>query len=213
MKENKSIGKYVDIEKLQLNPKNPRINDLAVDKIIKSIERFGFTAPIIARESNGMIIAGHTRYKAAKKLGLQKIPVRWVDLNEKESELYMVADNKLSEIAGWDYSILQDIIEQNIADGIDLTDIGFTEQELNAYSPDNIEYGISNESTDTYDEWVDMPEYDNTDKTPIKRLVINFSNIEDIPKFAAIIGQKLTDKTRSIWYPEQPNKNTESKRY
>ena len=213
MKQNDSIGEYVNIETLQENPKNPRANELAVDKIARSIERFGFAAPIVARKNNGMIIAGHTRYKAAKKLGLQNIPVRWVNLNEKDSELYMIADNKLSEIAGWDYSILQDIINQNIEDGIDLTDIGFTEEELSAYNYNNIEFGVSNDSKSTNEEWVNMPEYFIEDKTSYKKLIVNFENEEDFVSFQTAINQTLTDKTRHIWYPHQERKQQETKRY
>ena len=207
MKENESIGEYVGIETLQENPKNPRDNELAVDKIARSIERFGFAAPIVARKSNGMIIAGHTRYKAAKKLGLQNVPVRWVDLNQTDSELYMIADNKLGELATWDYAILQDMINQNLENGIDLSDLGFTEQELKAFSFDNDD--LNNADA----EWVDMPEFISEDQTSFRKIIVHFVNEKDVQAFQKAIAQSLTEKTRSIWYPEQANKETESKRY
>ena len=60
------VGEWVSIEAITPHPDNPRINDHAVDEIVKSIKRFGFSSPIIARLEDKVIIAGHTRYKAAK---------------------------------------------------------------------------------------------------------------------------------------------------
>ena len=207
MKQNDSIGEYVNIETLQENPKNPRANELAVDKIARSIERFGFAAPIVARKSNGMIIAGHTRYKAAKKLRLQNVPVRWVDLNQTDSELYMIADNKLGELATWDYAILQDMINQNLENGIDLSDVGFTEQELKAFSFDNDD--LNNADA----EWVDMPEFINDDLTSKRKIIVHFENDTDVNKFANLVKQKITDRTKFIWYPFKEQNDFESKRY
>ena len=81
MKE--QIGEYYPIEGLVPHPKNPRHNDEAVSQIARSIERFGFTSPIIAREQDKTIIAGHTRWKAAKQIGLSKVPVIFVNLSAK----------------------------------------------------------------------------------------------------------------------------------
>ena len=66
--------------------KNPRKNDgEPVDRVAKSIERFGFAAPIVARAADRVIIAGHTRWKAARKLGMDKVPVRFVDLDPDQA--------------------------------------------------------------------------------------------------------------------------------
>jgi DNA modification methylase len=82
---------------------NPRKNDgEPVEKVAESIKRFGFAAPIVARRATREIIAGHTRWKAAMKLQLEAVPVRFLDLSERESRLLALADNRLGELAEWD---------------------------------------------------------------------------------------------------------------
>lgn len=124
-----SVGEFVRIDKLQPHHKNPRHNDHAVDSIANSIKRFGFTSPIIANK-DGTILAGHTRWKAAKKIGLDTVPVVYVDLSPVDAELLMIADNKLGEKADWDTdqlsSLLMDLKEQ----GEDLDVLGFEQHEL-----------------------------------------------------------------------------------
>ena len=73
-KKQESIGEYVDIDSLVEWEHNPRINTEAISKVARSIERFGFASPIIAREEDKMVIAGHTRIAAARSLGLQTVP-------------------------------------------------------------------------------------------------------------------------------------------
>lgn len=124
-----SVGEYVRIDKLHPHHKNPRHNDHAVDSIANSIKRFGFTSPIIAN-ADQTILAGHTRWKAAKKLGLDTVPVVYVDLSPVDAELLMIADNKLGEKADWNTdqlsSLLMDLKEQ----GEDLDVLGFEQHEL-----------------------------------------------------------------------------------
>ena len=124
-----SVGEFVRIDKLQPHHKNPRHNDHAVDSIANSIKRFGFTSPIIAN-ADQTILAGHTRWKAAKKIGLDTVPVVYVDLSPVDAELLMIADNKLGEKADWNTdqlsSLLMDLKEQ----GEDLDVLGFEQHEL-----------------------------------------------------------------------------------
>lgn len=82
--------------------KNPRKNDPAVASVAESIRMFGFGAPLVARRENHEVIAGHTRLKAAKVLGLKSVPVRYLDLSEDQAHKLALADNKLGEIAEWD---------------------------------------------------------------------------------------------------------------
>ena len=119
---------WVDPGVLKPWAKNPRKNDgRPVDEVAKSIERFGFAAPIVANK-DGEVIAGHTRLKAAKKLGLTSVPVRYVDLPEKEAHALAVADNKLGELAEWD----DDLLRAAIDEVEDVSGLGFDERELRA---------------------------------------------------------------------------------
>ena len=130
-KKQESIGEYVDIDSLVEWEHNPRINTEAISKVARSIERFGFASPIIAREEDRMIIAGHTRLAAARSLGLSTIPVRFMKLNRTEAELLAIADNKLGEISDWDESMLKDILATLPEN--DLDDIGFSSEEIEEY--------------------------------------------------------------------------------
>lgn len=83
--------------------RNPRRNDENVARVAASIKRFGFASPIIARAADMTIIAGHTRWKAAQSLGLDRVPVRLLDLDPAEAHLLALADNRLNEpiFYGW----------------------------------------------------------------------------------------------------------------
>ena len=131
MKKNKYIGEYVDIDSLVEWEHNPRINTEAISKVARSIERFGFASPVIAREEDRMVIAGHTRIAAARSLGLSTIPVRFMKLSRTEAELLAIADNKLGEISDWNEDMLKDILATLPEN--DLDDIGFSSEEIEEY--------------------------------------------------------------------------------
>ena len=123
-----SIGTYTPIEDLKEWENNPRHNDYAVAEVAKSIKRFGFASPIIARKEDNMVIAGHTRLAAARSLGLDTVPVRFVDLDPTEAQLLALADNKIGELADWDQDLLSEVLT-DLKDE-DLSGIGFSDAEL-----------------------------------------------------------------------------------
>lgn len=150
----------VEITLKELKPyeNNPRNNDEAVEPVANSIKEFGFKVPIVIDKDN-VIIAGHTRYKAAKKLGLEKVPcIVADDLTEEQIRAFRLADNKVSEIATWDIELL-DIELDNILDiDMSLFDFNMNIEEI----PDELERDIeTNEkfiikiTFDTYDDWLD----------------------------------------------------------
>lgn len=103
--------------------KNPRKNDDAVKYVAKSIEEFGFKVPIVIDRS-GVIVAGHTRYKAASSLGMKEVPcIIADDLTDEQIKAFRLADNKVGEIAEWDDSLLGDELD-GIFD-LDMGDFGF----------------------------------------------------------------------------------------
>ena len=111
------------IDKVTPYDKNPRNNDDAVDATANSIKKFGWQQPIVV-DKNGVIIVGHTRLKAAKKLKLHTVPVVVAEsLSEEQAKAYRLADNKTGELADWDMGLLDD--ELNAIDDIDMTDFGF----------------------------------------------------------------------------------------
>lgn len=104
--------------------RNPRRNDGAVEALAKSITEFGFKNPIIV-DKDLVIIAGHTRLKAAKLLGLKEVPVVVAsDLSEAQTRAYRLADNKIGELAEWDDDLLQEELDA-LEDEFDMEDFGF----------------------------------------------------------------------------------------
>jgi site-specific DNA-methyltransferase (adenine-specific) len=165
-KKQESIGEYVDIDSLIEWEHNPRINTEAISKVARSIERFGFASPIIAREEDKMVIAGHTRIAAARSLGLQTVPVRFMKLNRTEAELLAIADNKLGEISDWDETMLKDIL--SVLPENDLDDIGFSNEELELLLQDVEDTEISPES----DNAVYSDDYEDADNLDVDRVKI-----------------------------------------
>lgn len=99
--------------------KNPRKNDGAVDAVAESIRQCGYIAPIIVDEC-GVILAGHTRYKALLKLGYTECQVAVAaGLSEEKKRKYRILDNKTGEFAGWDFDLLQEEIRELDFDGFD----------------------------------------------------------------------------------------------
>ena len=91
---------------------NPRNNENAVDKVASSIAEFGFKSPIII-DKNNVVINGHTRLLASKKLGLKEVPViKADDLTEAQVKAFRITDNKTSEYATWDEELLKIELEQ-----------------------------------------------------------------------------------------------------
>lgn len=111
------------IDEIKPYENNPRDNDDAVDAVANSIKEFGWQQPIVV-DNEGVIIAGHTRYKAAQKLGLKHVPVVVANnLTPDQVKAYRLADNKTAELADWDMDLLNDELDQ-IRD-IDMSDFGF----------------------------------------------------------------------------------------
>ncbi len=103
--------------------KNPRINDNAVPAVMKSIEEFGFKVPIVI-DKNGIIVTGHTRLKAAKKLGMKTVPcIVADDLTPEQIKAFRLADNKVAEAAEWDMELLNEELDGII--DIDMSDFNF----------------------------------------------------------------------------------------
>ena len=157
---------------------NPRRNDAAVEYVANSIREFGFKQPIVI-DKDGVIVAGHTRYKAAQKLGLDEVPcVMADDLTPEQVKAYRLADNKAGEASQWDFDLL-DIELDKIMD-IDMAQFGFG----------NEDFGISLD-----DELIHSEKY-----SKVHFLVtFNADEVEEIDYFEALVQEKgyEYEKTRN----------------
>lgn len=121
---------YIELDKLTGWNKNPRINDEAAQKLAKLITEHGFLDPIIATPDY-IIRAGHTRAKAAKLKGMEKVPVIFVEFeSEKHAEAFSIADNKAGEYADWDFNKLVNILLEMDTGEFDMDLTGFTVGEI-----------------------------------------------------------------------------------
>jgi hypothetical protein len=124
---------YVDIADIYPYANNPRNNDKAVEAVANSIRSFGFRVPIMVDGEN-VIIAGHTRYRAACQLELTQVPVvKVTDLSDEKVKQFRIADNKVSEIATWDTDMLQEEFAALQEAGIDISEfvgLGYTTEEI-----------------------------------------------------------------------------------
>ena len=157
------------IEDLKPYENNPRNNDDAVKYVKNSIEKFGFKVPIVVTK-DGVIVTGHTRYKACLELGFKEIPcVIADDLSEEEIKAFRVVDNKVGEISFWDNDLLADEIRDL---DIDMTDFGFGDFELNILLGD-----FKPESYD--DDLIDEYERNEGELLKKKRVIINYETDEE----------------------------------
>lgn len=139
--------KVEDMKLSELKPyeKNPRKNDRAVEPVANSIKEFGFRVPLVIDKDN-VIVTGHTRYKAAKKLGMETVPcIKADDLSDEQIKAFRLADNKVGEISEWDTELLDLECADLFADSnIDLELFGFLNDE-NSDEPDDDEYAPIND--------------------------------------------------------------------
>ena len=116
------------ISEIKPYEKNPRRNEKAIDLVANSIKEFGFKQPIVI-DDNNVIVCGHTRFQAPKKLGLKEVPcVVADDLSDEQIKAYRLADNKVAEASEWDFDLLSDELDEII--GIDMEDFGFLDVDL-----------------------------------------------------------------------------------
>ena len=162
MPKTEAAAVWMPITELTPWSDNPRENSAAIPEVAKSIKRFGFAAPIIARRGDGgghEIIAGHTRHQAALSLGLDRVPVRVLDLDPTDAKLLAIADNKVGEIATWTDG-LGEVLRELDANGIDLDGLGFGDDEIQTLLADVSDFG---------DEWSDaLGELPEGDRAPIQ---------------------------------------------
>lgn len=135
---------WLDPRKLKPWKENPRANSgEPVARVMESIKRFGFSAPIVARAADMEIIAGHTRWLAACQLKLLRVPVRLLDVTAADAHTLALADNRYTELTSWLTTGLHKVLER-----LDLSDVrfaGWTDKEFQLMAPKSISFGESKE--------------------------------------------------------------------
>lgn len=145
------------IDKLIEYARNPRKNDHAVDRVAAAIREFGFRVPVVAK-SDGTVVDGHLRLKAAKKLGLTEVPVVLADdMTDLQIKAFRLSVNKIAELAEWDDELLAiELHELNAAD-FDMALIGFDANELS--SAMNLDSLIEQDAPESSSKEIDPDDY------------------------------------------------------
>ena len=145
------------IDKLIEYARNPRKNDHAVDRVAAAICEFGFRVPVVAK-SDGTVVDGHLRLKAAKKLGLTEVPVVLADdMTDLQIKAFRLSVNKMAELADWDDELLAiELHELNAAD-FDMALIGFDASELS--SAMNLDSLIEQDAPESSSKEIDPDDY------------------------------------------------------
>jgi len=121
----------INIDILKPFEKNPKSHPAEqIDRIVRSIQEFGWANPILALKENNMVIAGHARLKAARKMNLSEVPVIVLDMPYEKAIAYVVADNRLAELAEWDNTMLLPLLDEIKLAGIDVELTGFTAADI-----------------------------------------------------------------------------------
>ena len=154
--------------------RNPRKNDHAVDRVAAAIREFGFRVPILAK-SDKTIVDGHLRLKAAKKLGLEEVPVLLCDdMTDIQVRAFRLSVNKVSEFADWDSEMLRVELDELVKDGFDIELTGFSLDEVQALSFDD-------------EAETEMPELADGDKEPYQQKTFTLHDEQ-----AAIVDDAIT---------------------
>lgn len=144
----------VGIDEITEYDNNPRDNEKAVEPLARSIQQFGFKQPLVI-DRDGVIVVGHTRYKAAIRLGYETVPcVIADDLTDEQVKAFRIADNKTGELAEWDFGKLETELSALAETDIDMKEFGYGDFELEMltedlspekFDPDEISFYAENE--------------------------------------------------------------------
>tara|TARA_Y100000004_G_C8957272_1_gene431465 strand:- start:4391 stop:5017 length:627 start_codon:yes stop_codon:yes gene_type:complete len=175
--------KLESIDSLTEYEDNPRNNEEAVGKVADSIKQYGFRVPIVV-DQDKVILAGHTRLKAAKLLGLKKVPVHTAeDLTEEQKTAFRIMDNKSGEAATWDKDLLSKEFQVLAESDFDMMLTGFDDTEIQKLTTDVLEFEPADDANFD-DNYASLDDIQNSNV----RMVNLFLNTETEPQFQEMVG-------------------------
>ena len=188
----------ISIEKLSEYENNPRKNDEAVKYVANSIKSFGFKVPIVV-DKNNVIVCGHTRYKAALKLGYKELPcIIADDLTPQQIKAFRLADNKVAQSSSWNIKRLQ--VEMAKLPEFDFEEFNFTVPEVKINERINTvkTYNLNYFEKDEADNYYGIPEIEGTNYIPDDLIGFNYAKTsKDIRKCVHYYKNSVTERMKS----------------
>ena len=179
---------YVAVEKIKPYANNPRINKKAVEKVMKSIQAYGFKVPCVL-DKNYLLITGHTRWEAAKRLKMKRIPcIIASDLNKAKADAFRIADNKVAEYSTWDMTKLKEELSKIQLEDIEFDDMGFD----NDFSIEKLGLVDMPEGYDGDEDGAEVEKYSTKTNIPqyeIQGLNIKLSDCIDKQKYVELLKE------------------------
>lgn len=198
------------LDTVRPHPRNPRRG--SVDTIQSSIDINGFYGVIVAQKSTGYILAGNHRWLAANESGAEEIPVVWLDIEDDHALRILLADNRTNDLAEYDDDLLTELLNELAEDTGTLLGTGYDEDEIDGLIDRSIRSEHDGE-IDPADHWLGMPEFHNDDLQSFQKITIHFKTPEDRDDFSGIIGQNITDKTKSLWHPRMEKEDQSNQKW
>jgi hypothetical protein len=184
--------RMVDPALLKLHERNPNEHpEEQIERLCKIIRYQGFRRPVTVSNQSGMVTVGNGRVMAAIKLGITKIPAIYQDYDNGDQEYAdLVADNAIESWSSLNIGKINFEL-QNLGPDFDLETLGLKNFVLEPA-----------DKLDPNGEWAGMPEFNQADKSAFKTVTLHFYDQKGVDEFAAMINQIITEKTRTIWYPQ-----------
>lgn len=174
--------KVIDLKPADYNPR--KMSDKQANDLRNNLKEEGFVVPIVVNKHKGrqnVVIGGHQRLKIAIEEGYKTVPVVYVDRDLKgECKLNLRLNKNTGD---WDWEKLMDMDKEL------LLDVGFDF------------YGLKIDNQKANDVWEDMPEYQQPEKLSFKDLIVHFKDSIAVDQFSDLIGQKIMENTKYVYYP------------
>jgi hypothetical protein len=195
---NRIVGyDVVEADQLLANPANWRIHPKAQqDALTGVLDDVGWVQEIIVNKTTGHVVDGHMRVEVAITRG-ESVPVKYVELSEEEELLILATIDPISAMAATDAAQLEALLANVNSDSAAV-------QAMLAQ--------LAGVEQDPYELWQGMPEFE-SEPLAFKSIHVHFKTQSDMDDFAKLIGQTISEKTASIWYPYQEKRNLTSTKY
>ena len=201
---NRIVGYGEEVpDQLLANPSNWRTHPKQQqDTLAGVLDEVGWVDDVIVNRTTGYVVDGHLRVAMAISKGMATVPVKYVELSESEEAKILATLDPIAAMAAADADILGELLQQVETEN---------EAVQRLLDEEALRTGVV--EFDPEAEWTGMPEFEQEDLTATRTISVHFATQEDVCAFARLVGQTITDKTKSLWYPKAEIRRFADKRY